>query len=178
MVLTNPNVVSSPEAIPWWAIAVPIVVATALVIALIIGLYLVSGLVGGTGGEDLIGVVVGGAGGESFEGPACMCIWIWPESGQEMSAHTSSLHCPCVQCGFFKRKRTWTPEEDALTEAEQEAQAEGEGQADGEGEGQADGEAEGQADGEGEGQADGEGKEEAVVAGPGAADTRNNKELV
>ena len=136
--------------------------ATALVIALIIGLYLVSGLVGGTGGEDLIGVVVGGAGGESFEGPACMCIWIWPESGQEMSAHTSSLHCPCVQCGFFKRKRTWTPEEDALTEAEQEAQAEGEGQA----------------DGEGEGQADGEGKEEAVVAGPGAADTRNNKELV
>ena len=72
--------------------------------------------------------------------------------------HTS-LSLPChyhfVQCGFFKRKRTWTPEEDHLTE-------------------QPDGQGEGQPDGQGEGQVDGEG-EEPVVAG--AADTRDNKEV-
>ena len=84
----------------------------------------------------------------------------------------SSCSAISLQCGFFKRKQTWTPEEDGLTEAEQQENGEGEGQADGEGEGQT-GEGEGQTEGEGKGQAEeGEGQaEEAEVAVAGAADT-------
>jgi integrin alpha 8 len=67
--ITNPNIFTPSEPVPWWAIVVPIVVAILLIIALIVILYL---------------------------------------------------------CGFFKRKRSWTPEEDELTNEEGNPQGEGE----------------------------------------------------
>ena len=102
----------------------------------------------------------------------------------------SSCSAISLQCGFFKRKQTWTPEEDGLTEAEQqengggEEQAEGDGegeeQGEGDGEEQAEGDGEEQAEGDGEEQAEGDGEEQAEgkaeVAVAGAADT-DNKEL-
>ena len=65
----------------------------------------------------------------------------------------------CLQCGFFKRKQSWTPEEDGLTEGEEQ---QGEGQGEGQGE-------------EGEGQGEGQGEEPVTSK---EKDVPSNKELV